>query len=264
MDLGQHTRAMTDASLRGCLPAHVPLTVLPAGPLAELAARLLIQRIECSLSRQAYFLLAPSAGRTFAATYAVLCRRFATTIDWRRVVCVQMDEYAGLGCSDPRAFVWQLRTQLVEPLGMGRLLHFNDEQGQLLKPLEAYEEQIRRLGGLDCVMHGVGCNSHVAFNEPAKRLITRTRRVRLATSTRAANAVEFRQGVTLGLDVLLAARSSIVALQGSAKRAAAHHLLNGNVSAKHPVSYLRHAPNLTVLLDPDACPASARELQSTG
>jgi len=48
MDLGQHTRAMTDASLRGCLPAHVPLTVLPAGPLAELAARLLIQRIECS------------------------------------------------------------------------------------------------------------------------------------------------------------------------------------------------------------------------
>jgi len=181
------------------------------------------------------------------------------SIDWSRVVCVQMDEYEGVGDRDPCGFAAELRRELVDPLGMGRFLRFQDGDGGLRRPLDAYERAVRALGGIDCALHGVGRNGHVAFNEPGDPRAAATRRVLLARSTRVANGVLFTRGVTLGLDVLAEAREALVLMTGAAKRDAAASVLFRPEGPANPAAALRRCGRTTVLLDPEAAPENLSE-----
>ena len=55
-----------------------------------------------------------------------------------------------------------------------------------------YEEQIRRAGGIDLQILGIGPNGHLAFNEPGSSLGSRTRIKTLSRATLKANAL-FRE-----------------------------------------------------------------------
>jgi glucosamine-6-phosphate deaminase len=51
-----------------------------------------------------------------------------------------------------------------------------------------YEDKIRRVGGIDLFLGGVGPNGHLAFNEPGSSFASRTRVMTLAYETRVANS----------------------------------------------------------------------------
>ncbi len=51
-----------------------------------------------------------------------------------------------------------------------------------------YEDKIRRAGGIDLFLGGVGPYGHLAFNEPGSSFASRTRVVTLAHETRVANS----------------------------------------------------------------------------
>ena len=253
-----------------CLPwfARAPhsLAVLPADGIAELAAARIVAALRAALARRGRAVLAPSAGRTPLATYAVLRAAHRRSLDWSRVVCVQMDEYEGMGDRDPRGFAADLRRELVEPLGMGRFHRFHDGDGALRCPLDAYERAVRGMGGIDCAVQGIGRNGHVAFNEPGDPRGGATRRVRLAHSTCKANGVLFTRGVTLGLDVLAEAKEALVLMTGAAKRDAAAAVLFRSGGKENPAAAIRRCGRVLVLLDPEAAPErllrSARAAES--
>lgn len=236
-------------------PPH-GLAVLPAGEIAKTAAARVVASLGAALARKGRAVLVPSAGRTPRATYALLRAAHRHGLDWSRVVCVQMDEYEGVGDRDPCGFAAELRRELVEPLGIGRFLRFHDGDGGLRRPLDAYERAVRALGGVDCALHGVGRNGHVAFNEPGDARADTTRRVLLARATRVANGVLFTRGVTLGLDVLAGAREALVLMTGAAKRDAAASVLFRPEGVANPAAAIRRCGRVTVLLDPEAAPES--------
>ncbi|MBD0273264.1 MAG: 6-phosphogluconolactonase [Acetobacteraceae bacterium] len=234
-------------------PPH-SLAVLPVDGIAEVAAARVVDALRAALARRGRAVLAPSAGRTPRPTYALLRAAHRSSLDWSRVVCVQMDEYEGVGDRDPRGFAAELRRELVEPLGIGRFQRFHDGEGELRVPLDAYERAVRGMGGIDCAVHGVGRNGHVAFNEPGDMRAEATRRVRLARSTRVANGVLFTRGVTLGLDVLAEAREALVLMTGAAKRDAAAAVLFRAGGRDNPAAAIRRCGRVSVLLDPEAAP----------
>lgn len=230
------------------------LAVLPAEALAEAAAARIVACLGDALARRGRAVFAPSAGRTPLPTYARLRAAHRRSLDWSRVICVQLDEYEGVGDRDPVGFAAALRAELVAPLGIDRFHRFHDGDGALRMPLDAYERAIRAVGGIDCAVQGIGRNGHVAFNEPGDAPARATRRVRLAWSTRMANGVLFAHGVTLGLDVLAEARESVVLMTGAAKRHAADALLFRPVGTANPAAALRRCRRVTVFLDPAAAP----------
>jgi glucosamine-6-phosphate deaminase len=176
-------------------------------------------------------------------------------VEWDRVVCVQMDEYAGVGAADPRSTASELLREFVAPLGIHRFMRFYDDAGASTCSLDVFQQQIETLGGIDCAVHGVGRNAHIAFNEPGPLMPLETRVVALAESTRLANGVTFSHGVTLGFETLRRAKASLVVLRGCEKQRAAQALLFDPPGPGNPAAYLRACSRLSVYLDREAEPA---------
>ncbi|HEX4376559.1 MAG TPA: 6-phosphogluconolactonase [Steroidobacteraceae bacterium] len=230
------------------------VAVLERSAIAREVAASLVALIDDVLARRSHATIVPSAGRTHLETFAILRDHYGQAVDWRRVVCVQMDEYADVGCADEGSLSAQVERELVAPLKIGRFIRFHDAHGQLRRPLRGYGQEIDALGGIDCAIHGVGVNAHIGFNEPGTLSDENALRVELAGSTRDANGVRFTQGVTLGVAALVAARTSIVVLLGAEKRFAAGELLHGGIGVHNPVGYLRHCDRVAIYMDPLAVP----------
>ncbi|MGZ8494064.1 MAG: 6-phosphogluconolactonase, partial [Gemmatirosa sp.] len=76
-----------------------------------------------------------------------------------------------------------------------------------------YEDAIRRAGGIDLQILGIGKTGHIGFNEPGSGVDSRTRLVHLDAVTRRDAAADFfgeefvpREAVTMGVATILEAR----------------------------------------------------------
>ena len=233
--------------------------------LSELVAERIVNLLREELIKKTYAVLSPSVGRTMRQIFAILGDSHKQSLEWNRVICVQMDEYAGLSSTNPQSFAYELLRDFIVPLGVGRFIKFYDGAGVAHCSLEEYEQKIRDLGGIDCAVHGVGRNGHIAFNEPSIKFNLMTRTVRLAESTRIANNVKFRRGVTLGLGILSEARTSIVVLLGEEKRKAAQAMLYKPLGPRYPATAIRSCERVWVYLDQEATPNQlAHELNLVG
>lgn len=82
----------------------------------------------------------------------------------------------------------------------------------------AYEEKIRRVGGIELFLGGIGPDGHVAFNEPGSSLASRTRVKTLAYETILANSRFFgndltkvpKMALTVGVGTVLDVRALLL------------------------------------------------------
>jgi glucosamine-6-phosphate deaminase len=246
--------ATSGASTLWCQKPPYSLSALSNVEFPEFVAERLVAHLAQALTHGQHAVLCPSAGRTVTPVYRALRRRFADALDWGRVICVQMDEYEGVAPECIESFASQLLNELVLPLGVGRFLGFNDSSGRPRLTHALYERQLMELGGIDVALHGIGVNGHVGFNEPSSPQIDQTRSTPLHPCTQAANDVLYSRGHTLGISALRAARTSLVAISGTRKRAPATQFLFGPITPSLPVSLLRSANALSIFIDEDASP----------
>jgi glucosamine-6-phosphate deaminase len=129
------------------------------------------------------------------------------------------------------------------------------------KECDRYENAIRKAGGVDLLIAGVGANGHIAFNEPGSSFTSRTRVVNLSPQT-VANARQYfaadaevpRRAITVGIATILEARRILLLASGAGKAEAVKRGLQGPVSESLPASALQLHPNVTVILDKAAAP----------
>src|SRR5579862_1243014 len=89
----------------------------------------------------------------------------------------------------------------------------------------SYEEKIKRVGGIELFLGGVGPDGHIAFNEPGSSLASRTRVKTLATETIIANARFFdndlskvpTQALTVGVATVMDAKEVMILITGAHK-----------------------------------------------
>jgi glucosamine-6-phosphate deaminase len=123
---------------------------------------------------------------------------------------------------------------------------------------ERYEAAIRKAGGIDVCVLGIGRNGHVGFNEPGAPFDSRTRVVRLSESTRLVNAGDFEsdrapeRAITVGMATIFESGEVLLLASGTNKAAAVAAALEGEVSERVPASMLKKHPNTTLFLDEDA------------
>src|SRR5260370_12383354 len=91
----------------------------------------------------------------------------------------------------------------------------------------AYEETIRKAGGIDLQLLGIGRNGHIGFNEPTSSIGSPTRLKVLSQETMDDNSKFFTPGeesprgpITMGIPTILEARKVLLLAAGEAKSTA--------------------------------------------
>jgi glucosamine-6-phosphate deaminase len=194
-------------------------------------------------------------GSTPVPTYVELARREdARTCDLRHATAFAVDEFLDGERTTPGTNSAFFRQYL--RVGLHAVHVPNPGAADPETHIAAYAEAIRRSGGMDLCVLGVGVNGHVAFNEPGSLRDSRARVVALTPETRQAHAAGFgsldavpRRGVTLGVADILEARRLLVLAAGATKAAIVARALEGAVSDEVPASFLRDRADATWLLD---------------
>lgn len=200
-----------------------------------------------------------ATGSTPLGLYAELVRLHQQEgLDFSRVTTFNLDEYWGLADDHPASyhrFMWDnlfskinIRPEAVHiPSGVA---------ADLDAECARYEEEIRRAGGIDLQVLGIGHNGHIGFNEPGTPFSSRTHRCVLTTDTRTANARFFasmdqvpREAVSMGIATIMEARRILLLANGSNKASAIGAAVHGPVSEEVPASVLQRHPDVIVLVD---------------
>lgn len=133
------------------------------------AAHYIVGQINKKQAAGGTFVLGLPTGSTPLTTYKeLIALNKAGKVSFKDVVTFNMDEYVGLPEEHPESyhsFMWNTFFNHVDitPANVNIL---NGNAPDLQKECDEYEEKIRRAGGIDLFLGGVGEDGHLAFNEP--------------------------------------------------------------------------------------------------
>ncbi|MHC5736966.1 6-phosphogluconolactonase [Nostoc sp.] len=228
--------------------------------MSEMAAYLLIEEINKILSVKPRCIVIFSAGKTPELTYELLRSKYKNKVAWHKLIVFQMDDYLGLNSNHHQSFSYYLLNRLIRPLNIQEYYLLNNEMGTQAWEMETYEKLIEQQEGIDLIVHGIGINGHLGFNEPGSHFKSKARVVDLADSTIQANSTNFesinevpQKAMTLGLDILSKAKKTFLLASGKEKHFAVRSSLFEPMTEKMPASILQMCSNVKIVLDREAC-----------
>ncbi|HVT72971.1 MAG TPA: glucosamine-6-phosphate deaminase [Lacunisphaera sp.] len=205
-----------------------------------------------------------ATGSTPIPLYAELVRLHREEgLSFGQVVTFNLDEYLGLAAADPQSYHRFMRQHLFDqvdiPPGNVHLLDGTAVGADIARVCRDYESAIRRAGGIDLQILGLGRSGHIGFNEPGSPAAARTRLVRLHPLTRQLAAADFGGealtpacALTMGTGTILEARRIIVLAWGRAKAAMVRAAVEGPETRQVPASFVRRHPDALFVLDREA------------
>ena len=204
-------------------------------------------------------------GSTPLTTYKELIRPEQSRGRYRSrdVVTFNMDEYVGLPEEHPKAYHSFMWNTLFQPRGHHPRPNVNILNGNapdLQKECDEYEEKIRRAGGIDLFLGGVGEDGHLAFNEPFSSLNSRTRVKTLTYDTLVVNSRFFdndvnkvpKQALSVGVATVLDAKQVLILALGHKKARALQQCVEGPYSHVCTISAMQVHPHGIVVCDEPA------------
>ncbi|POS79653.1 glucosamine-6-phosphate isomerase [Diaporthe helianthi] len=209
------------------------------------------------------FVLGLPTGSSPLGVYRVLVEKYkAGEVSFENIVTFNMDEYIGIPRDHPESyhsFMWKNFFQHVniKPENANIL---NGNAPNLEAECIEYEAKIKRVGGIDLFLAGIGEDGHIAFNEPGSSLASRTRVKTLAYDTILANSRFFgndldkvpKMALTVGVQTVLEAREVVAIILGSRKALALQKCIEQGVNHMWTLSSLQLHPHPMIVCDEDA------------
>ena len=184
-------------------------------------------------------------------------------VSFKNIITFNMDEYVGLPQDHEQSyytFMWSNFFSHIDiPAENVNILNGNAED--LEAECAAYEAKIKEVGGIDLFMGGIGPDGHIAFNEPASSLQSRTRQKTLTTDTMIANSRFFdndvnkvpKTALTVGVGTVLDAKEVVIIVNGHNKARALRHAVEEPINHMWTISALQMHPKGIIVCDYDAC-----------
>lgn len=180
-------------------------------------------------------------------------------ISFANIVTFNMDEYVGLPEDHPESYHSFMWTNLFHHVDAKKenINILNGNAKDLEAECHAYEEKIKKYGGIDLFLGGIGPDGHIAFNEPCSSLASRTRVKTLTHDTRIANSRFFgndpdkvpKVALTVGVGTVMDAREVIILVTGHGKARALAEVVEHGVNHMWTVSALQLHPKGIIVCD---------------
>jgi glucosamine-6-phosphate deaminase len=242
----------------------IPTLVFPTSAQASRHVALMIESIirENNSAGRPTVLGLPT-GSTPVGLYRELIRLREAGLDFSRVITFNLDEYFPMPPTDPQSYRRWMQEAFFDHVNIQpQNIHIPDGT---IRPEDAedycarYEQKIRRVGGIDLQVLGIGRTGHIGFNEPGSTRHSRTRLVTLDPVTRRDAASSFfgeenvpQQALTMGVGTILEAKRVVIMAFGEHKAAIVQRAVEGPMTDAIAASFLQQHPDTTFLLDQSA------------
>ncbi|HHV30567.1 glucosamine-6-phosphate deaminase [Acetivibrio mesophilus] len=215
-----------------------------------------------------------ATGGTPISTYRELVRMHREEgLDFSQVKTFNLDEYLGIGIDLNKPY--DMDQSYARFMHEELLNHINIKKENVYIPdgltkdpekyCQWYEEEIKKAGGIDLQLLGLGCDGHWGFNEPGSSLASRTRVQVLTKQTLDDNYEAFYKkaniersqmphfAITMGIGTILEAKNILMIVNGAKKADVVAKCLEGPVTSQITASAIQlHSGNITVVLDEEA------------
>lgn len=184
-------------------------------------------------------------------------------IDWRRVACFHLDEYAGLPESHPASFRRYLKERFAANVpDLGAFHYIDGEAPDLQAECERVGALIRS-APVDVACVGIGENGHLAFNDPPAdfeidrpyivvELDEACRKQQLGEGWFPTLADVPQRAISMSIRQIMLSRRIVCAVPDARKAKAVQACLSAAVSPMAPASILQQHPDCRVFLDRDS------------
>jgi glucosamine-6-phosphate deaminase len=248
---------------------RIPTLVFPTSTQASRHVALMIESlIRQNNSAGRPTVLGLATGSTPVGLYRELIRLHKEAgLDFSRVITFNLDEYYPMSPDDPQIYRRWMKETFFDHVNIPpQNAHIPDgtiRSEQVVEYCATYEERIRRAGGIDLQILGIGRTGHIGFNEPGSTRDSRTRKVTLDPVTRQDAAGSFygeenvpQQAMTMGVGTILEARQIVIMAFGEHKAPIVQRAVEGTITESIAASFLQQHPDTTFILDEPA----AREI----
>lgn len=182
-------------------------------------------------------------------------------LDFSKVVTFNLDEYLGLEPTHNQSYRYFMDTNLFDHINIKKEnTHvLNGKAKDPSAECKAYEEAIKKAGGIDLQLLGIGANGHIGFNEPGSPKDSRTRVVDLTKKTIEDNSRFFasiddvpKQAMSMGNGTILEAREIVLIADTASKADAISKSIEGPVTEQVPASLLQTHKNAVFVITKEA------------
>src|SRR5262245_60955625 len=242
--------------------AKIPTLVFPTSTQASRHVALMIESlIRQNNSANRPTVLGLATGSTPVGLYRELIRLHKESgLDFSRVITFNLDEYYPMSPDDAHSYKLWMQETLFKHINIKpENVHIPDGMtpGQDIEEYCAkYEQMIRRAGGVDLQILGIGRSGHIGFNEPGSTRHSRTRIVTLDPVTRRDAAGDFfgeenvpQQALTIGVGTIMEARKIVIMAFGEHKAPIVCKAVEQDMTETVTASFLQKHNDTTFILD---------------
>ncbi|MDO8508300.1 MAG: glucosamine-6-phosphate deaminase [Nanoarchaeota archaeon] len=215
------------------------------------------------INKNKKLVLGLATGETMIPFYRSLIKMAKSKkINIKGIKTFNLDEYAGFGKDNKDSYYHFMDKNFFSKVGIPaeNVNFLNGKNKNLNLECKNYEKMIKKFGGIDLQVLGIGRDGHIGFNEPGSKFNSKTRMVLLSKLTRKDNSRFFghklervpKKSLTMGISTIMSARKILLLASGANKAEIIHRALHGEVNAKVPASFLQRHKNVIVILDKDA------------
>ena len=184
-------------------------------------------------------------------------------LSFHNVITFNLDEYYPISKDSNQSYYYFMHDNLFDSIDIKpeniNIPNGEIDQKNLRSHCISYEKKIKKLGGIDLQILGIGRTGHIGFNEPGSHLNSQTRTITLHHLTRfdassSFNGIENvpRKAITMGINTILDAKKIILMAWGSYKAEIIQKAVEGEISDNIPTTYLQNHKNTTLILDNEA------------
>lgn len=210
-----------------------------------------------------------ATGSTPEGVYTLLVEAYKQgKVSFKDVTTFNLDEYVGLADSHPQSYRYFMNNHLFLHVDINLdKTHVPGNKGDE-NDLSVYDENIKKHGGIDLQLLGIGSNGHIAFNEPGTPFDSKTHIVTLKESTIKDNSRFFNSidevptsSITMGLDSIMNAKKIILMAFGKNKAEAICKMFTKDANVDLPASILQKHDNVTIYCDEEAASLLINEVK---
>src|SRR5437773_1040147 len=230
----------------------IPTLVFATSVQASRHVALMIESlIRQNNSAGQHTVLGLATGSTPVGLYRELIRLHKEArLDFSRVITFNLDEYYPMSPDDAHSYRrWMHETFFEHVNILPENIHIPDgtiREEEAEDYCARYEQKIRRAGGIDLQVLGIGRTGHIGFNEPGSTRSSRTRMATLDPVTRRDAAGDFfgeenvpHQALTMGVGTILEARKIDIVAFGEHKAPIEARSVEGDISDSFAASFFQ-------------------------